>query len=299
MSYLEAREPICTEQNAFVVISSKSRDLGGFAVRRLLPAILARSVGPFVFFDHMGPAEFSPGEGINVRPHPHIGLATVTFLFEGEILHRDSIGYVQPIQPGAVNLMTAGRGIVHSERTSDALLQSGQKLHGMQVWMALPVEKQEIDPEFVHYPAGELPVVEAEGVFTTVIIGRYRNILSPVKVHAETLYLDQHLRAGHNTQLPDAAQRAVYVVDGDISLNNQPVKPGSMAVVVQGAEVTIGAATDSHYMIIGGEAIVPRHMWWNFVHTSDERIEQAKLDWKEGRFDKVPGEDELIPLPEK
>lgn len=299
MSYLEAREPICSEQNAFVVINSKSKDLGGFSVRRVLPARLARSVGPFVFLDHMGPAEFPPGEGINVLPHPHIGLATVTFLFEGEILHRDSLGYVQPIKPGAVNLMTAGRGIVHSERTSEALLQSGQKLHGMQVWMALPVEQQDIDPEFVHYPAGELPVVETKGVSTTVIIGRYCNTLSPVKVHAETLYLDQHIQAGHSTQLPDAAQRAVYIVDGDISLNNHPVEAGTMAVVAHGAEVTIRAATDSHYMVIGGEAIAPRRMWWNFVHTSAERVEQAKMDWKEGRFDRVPGEDKRIPLPGK
>lgn len=298
MSRLEAEEPICQQQDNIIVISPKSKDLGGFSVRRILPAGLAASVGPFVFVDHMGPAEFPPGEGINVRPHPHIGLATVTFLFEGEILHRDSLGYVQAIQPGAANLMTAGRGIVHSERTSDERMAKGQKLHGMQVWMALPEEHQEIEPDFVHHPATDLPVVEDSQLKTTVIIGAYGNVRSPVEVLTETLYLDQHLNAGATTLLPAAEQRGVYLVTGELTLNGRSLQAGSMAVVNDPGAVNIQAATDSHYMVFGGAALASRHMWWNFVHTSQARIEQAKADWRNNQFDPVPEDAEFIPLPE-
>lgn len=302
MSRLEAMEPVCSEKidDVDVLIEPKAKDLGGFSVRRVLPASKVRSVGPFVFFDEMGPADFAPGEGINVRPHPHIGLSTVTFLFEGEILHRDSLGYLQPIEPGAVNLMTAGKGIVHSERTSDERLAEGQKLHGIQVWMALPEDKQEIEPEFVHYPRDELPVIEHEGIRTTVIIGEHENYHSPVAVHARTLYLEQKIDAGIISPLAtEVEQRAVYVVSGEIRLGECRVTAGNMAVVTPGAKVGIEALALSHVMIIGGETFGPRYMWWNFVHTSAERMQSAKADWKSGAFPVVPGDDEYIPLPEK
>ena len=300
MSQFAATEPVCTKQRDAirVLVRGRSKDLGGFCVRRVLPASMARSVGPFVFFDEMGPADFPAGQGINVRPHPHIGLATVTFLFEGEILHRDSLGYVQPIRPGAVNLMTAGSGIVHSERTAPELLESGQRLHGLQVWMALPVDKQEIEPAFVHYPETSLPVVETDGVTTTVIIGEYRRKVSPVAVQAETLYLSMALEAGAEHGLDaEAQQLAVYVVSGAVAIEGQAVEPGELAVLARN-DVTLAAAAASRLVVIGGEAPGPRAMFWNFVHSSRERIEQAKQDWRDGKFDPVPGDDEFIPLPD-
>jgi len=299
MSKFAANEPTCTKHGDVVrvLIRGRSKDLGGFCVRRVLPASMARSVGPFVFFDEMGPADFSEGQGINVRPHPHIGLATVTYLFDGEILHRDSLGYVQPIQPGAVNLMTAGKGIVHSERTSEELLRTGQRLHGLQVWMALPDHKQELEPSFVHYPKTALPVIEKEGVVTTVIIGNHKGEESPVAVHAETVYLSLSLEAGVSHEL-DAAhdQLALYVVAGQISVGGQTVKTGEMAVLAKN-RVSLNAISPSLIMVIGGDDLGPREMYWNFVHTSSERIEQAKQDWLNMKFAAVPGDDEFIPLP--
>lgn len=301
MSHHEASEPVCTEQSDQIsfLITPKSKDLGGFSVKRVLPAARARSVGPFVFFDEMGPAVFPAGEGINVRPHPHIGLSTVTFLFDGEILDRDSLGYVQPIQPGAVNLMTAGKGIVHSERTSEERLEKGQALHGIQVWMALPEQAQEIDPAFAHHPKDELPVLESKGIKTTVIIGNFEGHTSPVRVLPETLYLEQQLPSGKTSALaPLVEQRAVYVVNGRVRIADCEIENGTMAVLGEGTDVEIVAQEDSRIMIIGGEAFSTRHMFWNFVHTSEERIEQAKLAWKNNEFDLVPGDDEFIPLPE-
>lgn len=301
MSHHEATEPVCTEQNEQidVLITPKSKDLGGFSVKRVLPAAKARSVGPFVFFDEMGPAVFAPGEGINVRPHPHIGLSTVTFLFDGEILHRDSLGFFQPIQPGAVNLMTAGKGIVHSERTSEERLEKGQSLHGIQVWMALPEDSQEIDPAFVHHPKDELPIIEAEGIRTTVIIGSFEGETSPVEVLPETLYLEQQIDSGVTSRInPITEQRAVYVVEGKVAIGDCEVATGTMAVLSEGSEVDLRALENSRVMLIGGEAFSPRHMFWNFVHTSEARIEQAKMDWKDNKFDPVPGDEEFIPLPE-
>lgn len=300
MSKFEANTPTCIEhtESIRVLISGRSKDLGGFCVRRVLPAPLARSVGPFVFFDEMGPADFPPGKGINVRPHPHIGLATVTFLFEGEILHRDSLGYTQPIQPGAVNLMTAGSGIVHSERTNPELLESGQRLHGLQVWMALPEDKQELDPAFVHYPATALPMIKEGGVETTVIIGTYAGAVSPVKVHPKTIYLSTSLPEGtvHQIDVP-YEQLAVYVVSGQVRLDGHQVMAGEMAVLMRN-RVSLESVEESHVMVIGGEDLGPRHMYWNFVHSSKSRIEQAKRDWREMKFDLVPGDDEFIPLPD-
>lgn len=300
MSQLGAIEPVCTrfQDKVDVLVEGRSKDLGGFSVRRILPAPMVRRVGPFVFFDVMGPADFPPGKGINVRPHPHIGLATVTYLFAGEILHRDSLGFVQAIQPGAVNLMTAGKGIVHSERTDPALERAGQRLHGLQVWMALPADKQEIDPEFVHYPKAGLPVIDEAGVTTTVIIGRYGEAVSPVRVHAETLYLDQQISPGVSTMHdPGLDQLAVYVVSGQIRIGQSTVEAGVMAVLTPG-DVTFHAQVASRVIVIGGEDVGPREMFWNFVHTSKERIQSAKQDWRNGKFAPVPGDDEFIPLPD-
>jgi redox-sensitive bicupin YhaK (pirin superfamily) len=300
MSKFEANEPSCTRHGEAirVLVRGRSKDLGGFCVRRVLPAPMARSVGPFVFFDEMGPADFPAGQGINVRPHPHIGLATVTFLFEGEIMHRDSLGYMQPIRPGAVNLMTAGSGIVHSERTSPELLETGQRLHGLQVWMALPEDVQEIDPSFVHYPEAALPVIEKDGVVTTVIIGSHAGAVSPVKVHPETIYLSMSLEEGvrHQIDAPHE-QLAVYVVSGQVGLDGHPVSAGEMAVLAH-QRVPLEAIAASRVMLIGGEDLGPRRMFWNFVHTSKTRIEQAKQDWRDMKFDRVPGDNEFIPLPE-
>lgn len=301
MSRYDDNEPDCDaeEKANFVRITPKAKDLGGFSVKRVLPASQAPRIGPFVFFDEMGPAEFPPGEGINVRPHPHIGLATVTFLFDGEILHQDSLGFTQPIQPGAVNLMTAGKGIVHSERTSNSLLENGQRLHGIQVWMALPEAKQEIEPEFIHYPETALPVVQEPGITTTVIIGEYAGSRSPVAVHVDTVYLQQHIKKGTSTSLPlMAAEIAIYVVAGNLEISGCLFEPGQMAALKPGALVETNALSDCHIMIVGGESVGPRHLWWNFVHTSTERIEQAKSDWKNMDFAMVPNDDEFIPLPD-
>ncbi len=301
MSHTDAIAPNCTAQEggASLLIEPRSKDLGGFSVRRVLPAIAQPSVGPFVFFDEMGPAEFPPGQGINVRPHPHIGLATVTYLFDGEILHRDSLGYVQPIQPGAVNLMTAGRGIVHSERTTSERLAKGQRLHGIQVWMALPEDSQETDPAFVHYPAGDLPTVAEDGIITTVIIGAYADITSPVSVLSDTLYLEQRYAGGASlVWQPGGQERAVYVVNGAIKVGGCLVTTGNMAVLESDRDVRVSAAEESQVMVIGGKSITARRMWWNFVHTDPERIEAAKAAWRDGDFAEVPDDNEFIPLPD-
>lgn len=300
MSKFAAREPVCSEHGGAirVLVDGRSKDLGGFCVRRVLPASMARAVGPFVFFDEMGPADFPPGDGINVRPHPHIGLATVTFLFEGEILHRDSLGFTQPIQPGAVNLMTAGRGIVHSERTSAELLDTGQRLHGLQVWMALPEDQQEIEPSFIHYPKADIPVVTTESATTTVVIGEHAGVRSPVEVLADSLYLSLSLDAGatHELELTQE-QAAIYLVSGRIRIDGHPIEAKQMAVLAN-RQVTIEASENSLLMVIGGEDLGPRRMYWNFVHSSSERIEQAKQDWRDLKFEPVPGDDEFIPLPD-
>ena len=281
-----------------LVLEPKARDLGEFTVRRVLPSRERQMVGPFIFFDHMGPAEFPPGKGINVRPHPHIGLATVTYLFEGEILHRDNLGFVQAIRPGAVNLMTAGKGIVHSERAGDDL-DSTSRLHGIQSWMALPEDLQEIDPEFVHYPADDLPEFEKGGVLVRVIIGEAFGERSPVSVHAPMLYLECRMPAGSSLTLPDDVEdRAAYVVEGGITIEGAHYEPGQMAIARSGAVVTLGAESDSRIMVIGGKNLGRRHIWWNFVSTSRERIAQAKDDWRAMRYGTIPGDDdEFIPLP--
>lgn len=302
MSFLQAEAPQCTERadDVELVIKPRSRDLGGFSVRRVLPAPDRTLVGPFIFFDEMGPARFPAGQGINVRPHPHIGLSTVTYLFEGEILHRDSLGYVQPIRPGAINLMTAGRGIVHSERTSEALLASGQRLHGIQTWMALPDADEEMEPAFEHVPGDELPVIETDGARGTIILGAAYGAKSPIATRIDTVYVDLVLEAGARLPLPDGADElAVYVVAGAVELGGCALTEHTMGVVAAGRRPLLRSEGPARVMVIGGRSPGARHVWWNFVSSRRERIEQAKADWREGRFAPVPGDDEFIPLPER
>jgi len=255
-------------------------------------------VGPFIFFDHMGPAVFPPGKGVDVRPHPHIGLATVTYLFEGAIVHRDSLGYVQAIQPGAVNLMTAGRGIVHSERTG-AERAAASRLHGIQSWMALPAEREESDPAFIHYPAAALPQIEVDGCTVRVIMGSAFGQASPVAVQSPTLYLESRFVHGTTITLPnDYPERAVYVVAGKVLVTDQVIEAGAMAVLGPVQNVTLQGEEGSRVMVLGGEALGERDIWWNFVASTSARIERAKEDWRAGRFGKVQGDDEFIPLPD-
>ena len=281
-------------------IEPRSRDLGEFTVRRALPDRQRQRVGPFIFFDHMGPAEFPPGKGVNVRAHPHIGLATITYLFEGEILHRDSLGYVQPIRPGAVNWMTAGRGIVHSEKVTEEVLASGQRLHGLQTWVALPTEAEEVEPSFEHYPASDIPAVNVGGADIRVVLGSAFGVSSPVTTQSGTLYAEVTLERGQSVDIPEAEELAVYVVEGSVAVNQEFVEAGVLAVLERGAIGRVTAESPARIMFAGGDALAgTRYIWWNFVSSSRERIEEAKRDWREQRFDGVPGETDFIPLPER
>ncbi len=300
MSFTEATEPECKGARGVIDlrIVPYEKDLGELTVRRVLPSAERQMVGPFIFFDHMGPAEFPPGAGIQVRPHPHIGLATITYLFEGEIMHRDSLGFVQPIRAGAVNLMTAGRGIVHSERAGSDLHQHA-RLHGIQSWMALPDGEEEIDPAFTHYPAEDLPEQIIDGTRVRVIMGSAWGLTSPVASSIPMLYLELVMPAGFSLKLPTAYRElAAYIVSGEVEIDHKDYASGVMAVAHEGQAVTIKARQDSRVMIIGGDPVGKRYIWWNYVSSSRERIDQAKRDWKEGRFAPVPGDDEFIPLPE-
>lgn len=299
MSYFKGDEAVCTEQGTHIRLRIKPRekDLGEFSVRRVLPAALQRMIGPFVFFDHMGPADFPPGKGIDVRPHPHIGIATITYLFQGEILHRDSLGVVQAIHPGAVNLMTAGRGIVHSERPGEDLNRDSS-LHGIQSWIALPEPLQEIEPDFAHYAASALPSWEAGGLQFRLIMGELAGHSSPVQTYSRTLYADIAASAGAALSLPVAEQeRALYVAEGTVFVGGECVPAGVMVVLDGDADIALSADEDARVLLLGGDALGERHMFWNFVSDSAARIEQAKSDWQEGRFPPVPGDDEYIPLP--
>jgi redox-sensitive bicupin YhaK (pirin superfamily) len=255
-------------------------------------------VGPFIFFDHLGPAEFPPGRGVDVRPHPHIHLATVTYLFDGVLLHRDSLGSVQEIHPGAVNWMTAGRGITHSER-SPADRSQPRTLHGIQTWVALPEEAEDIEPSFHHHPTGTLPTWKDQGVSVTLIAGTTHGYTSPVQVFSPMIYLDLQFAAGGEFFLDAAAiDRAVYSVTGGISVDGTPLAAYQLAILKPGIPVAIAADVPSRCIVVGGEPLGTRIKWWNFVSSRAERIEQAKADWKAGRFPTVPGETEWIPLPE-
>ena len=285
-------------QSVDLVLRPRERDLGEFSVRRVLPAARRRAVGPFVFFDHMGPAVFPPGKGIAVRPHPHIGIATITYLFEGQIMHRDSLGVTQAIEAGAINLMTAGRGIVHSERAGDDL-DTTSRLHGIQSWIALPDDKEEIEPAFEHIPASELPEFEQDGCTIRVIMGECLGRKSPVPTYSETLYLDVVMEKGGSIALPaEWSEFAIYVVEGSVDIGGQEYESGSMAIAADGGSLPALANADSRIMVVGGDSVGERHIYWNFVHSSEARIEQAKEDWREGRFEMVPGDDEFIPLPD-
>ena len=296
-------EPDCTmEQGCDAIeltIRPREKDLGGFFVRRVLPTMRRKMVGPWIFFDHMGPARFPAGQGIDVRPHPHINIATVTYLFEGEILHRDSLGSLQSITPGDINLMITGRGIVHSERERPEVRKVDHSLHGLQLWLALPKAHEEVKPAFFHYPASDIPTTEVDGVPLRVIMGAAYGLSSPVETYAETLYVEAHLQAGQRITLPEAEERAVYVANGNLTAGNTPITEYSLTVFRQGSDIVLEATEESRIAIIGGEKMGKRFIEWNFVSSRKERIEQAKKDWREGRFPKVPGdEEEFIPLPE-
>ena len=283
-----------------LVIASRRRDLGGFEVGRVLPFAKRRMVGPYIFFDRMGPTMFEPGlpRSADVRPHPHIGLSTITYLFEGEIMHRDSVGSEQPIRPGEVNWMTSGRGITHSERFEKGRAQGGP-MDGIQAWVALPDEREEMAPGFWHYDASELPTFDEGGVWGRLIAGELAGIRSPAAIDSPQFYVHWQLRAGTRVSLPPAyPERAVYVADGAVEIDGQRIEPGSMAVLAPGAAVTIAALGDAVVMALGGEPVGPRFIDWNFVSSSKERILQARADWAAGRM-KLPvlDDQEFIPLP--
>ncbi|MHA6848011.1 pirin family protein [Ralstonia syzygii] len=281
------------------IIGPHVRDLGGFSVKRVLPSAARQTVGPFIFFDHMGPVDFAPGEGIDVRPHPHIGLATVTYLFDGSMVHRDSLGSVQTIVPGDVNWMTAGNGIVHSERTPPEVRERGARLHGIQTWVALPRGQEKVDPSFAHHAADTLPTLECPGVRGIVIAGDAFGLTSPVRVSARTLYVALELAAGASLVVPpEHEDRGVYLVDGAVTIDGETLDPHHLAVLEPGGEITLTAQASSRVLLLGG---VPtdgrRHIYWNFVASDRADIEDAKQRWQDDRFAHVPGETERIPLP--
>jgi redox-sensitive bicupin YhaK (pirin superfamily) len=284
-----------------LTIVPRSKDLGGFSVRRILPSAHRQMVGPFIFLDHMGPATFAPGEGINVRPHPHIGLATVTYLFQGELLHRDSIGSKQAITPGAMNWMTAGRGITHSERTSPEEKDKLHHAHGMQSWIALPKTYEEMPPEFHHHPADSLPEWTQAGVRLKLVAGSAYGYEAPVTIYSPIFYVEAKMPAGTRLKLPvEYRERAIYLVDGGLRIGDTLIAPQTMTIFVQEEAITLEAEVSTHLMLLGGEPLCePRFIEWNFVSSSLERIAQAKANWKAGLFDKVAGDEvEFIPLPE-
>jgi redox-sensitive bicupin YhaK (pirin superfamily) len=282
------------------VLVARNRPIDGFDVARLLPAPERRMVGPFIFFDHFGPDRLAPGQGMDVRPHPHINLATVTYLFQGAMLHRDSLGCQQRITPGAINWMTAGRGIVHSERTPPDTRAAGSDQHGLQLWVALPRAAEESDPSFMHYPAEALPAQELEGVGLRVLVGSAFGLTSPVRVLSPTIYLELRLSPGARLEIPaEHEQRGLYVVDGAVTCAGLRAQRRQMLVFRSGLRPVLHSEAGAHVMMIGGAALDgPRHIWWNFVSSSKERIEQAKADWQAMRIGTIPGDDrEFIPLP--
>lgn len=280
------------------LLTPRERDLGGFSVRRLLPTARRKMVGPWIFFDEMGPADFPAGEGINVRPHPHIGIATVTYLFEGEILHRDSVGSYQPIRPGDINLMVTGSGMTHSERERPEITATDHRIHALQLWLALPDEHEEIGPAFFHYPEADIPRVNVDGVPVRVMMGSAYGQLSPVKQHSDTLYVEAELEAGQTLTLPDAQERALYLTRGQVTVEGATVAAHTMAILTPRTGVTVTADEETRLVVIGGSPVGKRFIEWNFVSSRKERIEQAKSDWQAGRFAKVLGDEaEFIPLP--
>jgi len=283
-----------------LIIQPRAKDLGGFSVRRTLPTKERKMVGPWIFFDHMGPANFPAGSGINVRPHPHINLATVTYLFEGEILHRDSLGSYATITPGDINLMVAGRGITHSERERPEVKDVDHTLHGLQLWLALPEKDEEIDPAFYHYPSASIPAATIDGVPLRVLMGSAYGLTSPVLTYAETLYVEAHLQAGQTLALPNSEERAIYVAKGSLKIKDSIIPEFAMVILSAADGVVIEAAEESRIALIGGEKMAKRYIEWNFISSRKERIEQAKQDWRAGNFPTVVGdEEEFIPYPDK
>ncbi len=305
MSWQPTTDPDCpiegAEHPVETLIVPRVGDIGGFEVRRALPSKQRKMVGPFIFLDQMGPNAFPSGEGLDVRPHPHIGLATLTYLFDGELMHRDSLGIEQAIKPGEVNLMTAGRGIAHSERTAEELRPTGPRLYGMQSWIALPHAKEETDPGFSHHLQSDLPVITDTGTEVRLVVGSLYGETSAVPTYSESFYADAILEAGTRLPLPaDHEERAAYVAEGAIDVAGDRFEAGRLLVFRPGDEITLTAAVPSRLLLLGGAAMDgPRYLWWNFVSSSRERIEQAKADWKAGRFPEVPGDDEFIPLPDR
>ncbi|TRC97582.1 pirin family protein [Mesorhizobium sp. WSM4303] len=305
MSFFPGKDPepgdaFASDQIELMVIPN-AKDIDGFQVRRALPTARRRLVGPFIFFDRMGPAILRAGQALDVRPHPHIGLSTVTYLFDGKIRHRDSLGTEMVIQPGDVNLMTAGRGIVHSERTPEELRGAPMSVSGLQTWLALPDGKEEVAPVFENTAALLLPEIDAEGVSGRVVIGDFQGLRSPVRADTETLYADLRLAPGASVKIPaDAEERAIYTLEGDVSISGDRFPAERLLVFRPGDELVVSSERGAHFMLFGGASLgSPRHIWWNFVSSSKERIEQAKQEWKTGRFDIVPGdEEEFIPLPD-
>ena len=305
MSFFPAKDPVPGDAGASDIIQQvivpRSVDLGGFQVHRALPSARSRMVGPFIFFDHFGPAVFKAGDGVDVRPHPHIGLATVTYLFDGEIVHRDSLGTAMPIRPGAVNWMTAGRGIVHSERTAADRRDGGEPLHGLQLWVALPMKDEETAPAFAHTAAADIPTLTEADMTLRVVAGSLHGLRSPVTTSWETMFADVRLKAGATMPLDaEHEERAVYVITGEIEIGGDRHGPERLLVLKPGDHIAIRATSDARFILVGGAPMDgPRHIWWNFVSSSKERIESAKADWKTGRFDIVPGDTtEFIPLPD-
>ena len=295
--------PMCADEQHAVMITlePKPRDLGdNFMVRRALPAIEKRMVGPFIFWDEFGPSHFPVGKGLDVRPHPHINLATVTYLFDGEIFHRDTLGSAQAVTPGDVNWMNAGRGIAHSERTSEELRATGSPIGGIQSWVALPEAHEESEPFFKHHAIAELPVIEEGGKVVRVIAGSLYGKTSPVKTYSEMFYADAQLETGASLPLgAEHEERGLYLTAGEIEIAGDRFEKGRLLVFRPGDAVTIKALTPARFMLLGGANLGPRHIWWNFVSSRKERIEQAKEDWRAGRFGVVPGDDkEFIPLPD-
>jgi redox-sensitive bicupin YhaK (pirin superfamily) len=306
MSWQPADDPILGDKRSCdaleLVVVARSHDLGGFNVRRALPTAKRRLVGPFVFLDQMGPSVLASGTGVDVRPHPHIGLSTLTYLFEGAIMHRDSLGVVQEIKPAEVNWMTAGRGIVHSERTPAEARAAGPKLHGLQAWVALPASSEETDPGFAHIGAADFPVVEDAGARVRLVAGEMLGAKGQLATHSPAIFADVDLAAGASVPL-DATyeERAVYVVSGAVDVAGDVFEAGQLLVFRVGDRMTLKAANGpARLCVLGGDALEgPRYIWWNFVSSRRERIEEAKAQWTAGRFTMVPGEHEHIPLPER
>jgi hypothetical protein len=305
MSWMPSNDPVLGDKHSCdaleLIIVPRVRDLGdGFSVRRALPHGRRQIVGPFIFFDQMGPVQFMSGQGMDVRPHPHIGLATVTYLFDGRVMHRDSEGNALEITPGAMNLMTAGRGIAHSERTPANARQGTEGMYGIQSWIALPQAHEETDPSFQHFDAASLPVVEDNGVWARIIAGSAFGKTSPVGMLSDWLYAEVVLEAGASAPLdPDTEERAIYVVEGEVDIAGELFEGPRLLIFRPGDRITVKATRRARLMFLGGAALEgPRYIWWNFVSSRRERIEEAKEDWKTGRFAPVPGETEFIPLPD-